>query len=258
MTKDSVVCGVSFKDDSLLRRLGQRGYQNTRRVDPERDLGILATGAGVETIQDRLTSPAAAAIARARGKADVVVARHIWEHAFDPAALLAAVKELMSADGRVVLEVPDGERALSTCDYSTIWEEHPLYFTPATFRHGILLAGLAVEHYECIPYSLENSLLAVARRNPDAAPPELAKATIESERRRGEVYSAGLAGQRERLGGYLAQYRKDHGPIAILGAGHLACTFINLLGLKVHIDCLVQRQSAQARIVHAWLPPADL
>lgn len=237
LTPDSVMCGVSFKDDSLLRRMRERGYPRTWRMEPQSDLGITEAGVGVETIQDRLNASAVARMAQARGKADVVIARHIWEHASDPAGFVRALKQLMTPGGYLLLEAPDCERALAKCDYSTVWEEHSLYFTPATFRNGVLSNGLSIHFSDCYPYTLENSLVAIARQDAARTPPDAV--ALEAEKRRGQVYASGLTTQREKLGAYFDRYRNERGKIAILGAGHLACTFINLLGLKEHIDCLV-------------------
>lgn len=103
VAKESVICGVSYKDDTLLRRLAERGIKNTWRIDPEADLGIRETGAGVETIQDRITPEAAAALAAARGKARIVVARHILEHAYSVYGLGDAFKQLLEPDGFLIL-----------------------------------------------------------------------------------------------------------------------------------------------------------
>lgn len=239
LAKDSAVCGVSFKDDSLLRRLREHGYPQTRRLDPQTDLGIAEHGIGVETIQDRLTVEAAKRIGQSHGKAAVVIARHIWEHASDPAEFISALKAMMGPDGYLVLEIPDCERALTTCDYSTVWEEHSLYFTPVTFRYGILLSGLTLEFFDCFPYTLENSLVAIAKIDQSHASSRPPEEVLDEEKRRAQVYASGLTKQRKKIGSYLARYRSEHGKIAILGAGHLACTFINLLHLKEHLDCLV-------------------
>jgi len=238
LTKDAAICGVSFKDDSLLRRLRERGFPQIWRLDPQQDLGIAEQGVGVETIQDRLTVEAATRIAQSHGKAGAVIARHIWEHASDPFAFISALKAMMSPGGYLVLEIPDCERALTTCDYSTVWEEHSLYFTPATFRSAIQLCGLTIELFECFPYTLENSLVAVAKLNESNSrtfPPE---ETVREEKRRAQVFAGGLTTQREKIGNYFACCR-EKGGIAILGAGHLACTFINLVDLRKHIDFLV-------------------
>jgi len=237
LTKDSSICGITFKDDSLLRRLhDEHGFAHTWRLDFQKDLGIAERGVGVETIQDRLTGAATEKIAQAHGKADVVIARHIWEHTSDPAGFVDALKNLMTPHGYLVIEIPDCERALAGCDYSTVWEEHSLYFTDAAFRLGISRCGLSLEYLECFPYALENSLVAIARINSGAAPARDSEEILEAEKRRGQGFAGGLAGQREKLANYFARFQKERGRIAILGAGHLACTFVNLLGLKQYID----------------------
>ena len=69
----------------------------------------------------------------------------------------------MSPEGYVVFEVPDATRALDRLDYTTVWEEHVLYFTPATLRGCLERAGFEVVSLESYPYTLENSLVAIVR-----------------------------------------------------------------------------------------------
>lgn len=239
LTNNSTICGISFKDDSLLRRLRERGYLRTWRLDPQGDLGATGAGVGVETIQDCLNKVTCARITQSRGKADVVIARHIWEHTADPARFIDALRGLMTPSGHLVLEIPDCERALASHDYSTVWEEHSLYFTPSTFRHGASLCGLSIEHYDCFPYTLENSLVAISSFAPERSHAKLSETLLEAEKQRAIEFSAALPTQREKIGGWFARFREKQGKIAILGAGHLACTFVNLLELKDYIDCLV-------------------
>ena len=42
---------------------------------------------------------------------------------------------------------------------------------------------------------------------------------------------------------YLKEYRRDQGKIALFGAGHLACAFVNFLGLKEDIAFFVDDNS---------------
>jgi hypothetical protein len=130
ISSQSVIAGVSFKEDTTLARFNRLGYGNTWRIVPVDDLGADVNWVGVETIQERLTPECARAIAAHRGLADVVVARHILEHAHQPSVFLEALQELVKPGGYVVLEVPDCSRALGDLDYTTLWEEHTLYFTP--------------------------------------------------------------------------------------------------------------------------------
>jgi hypothetical protein len=235
LTRDAVFGGISFKDDSLLRRMRERGFALTWRLDPKGDLGINEPGAGVEAIQDRLTPAAARTIAAARGMADVLLVRHIFEHTHQPAQFAAALKELTRPGGYVLLEVPDCERALELCDYSTLWEEHVLYFTPVTFRNSFSQCGFSLTSFDCYPYTLENSLIGIGRVDSEfhAKPPQ---DLLEGERRRAQHFSRSLANRAERYRRFLADYAPTRGPVAMFGGGHLACTFINLLGLKEYIE----------------------
>ncbi|HUI07370.1 MAG TPA: class I SAM-dependent methyltransferase [Verrucomicrobiae bacterium] len=233
LTGSATFAGISFKDDSLLRRMRKRGFTSTWRLDPQADLGVTEQGTGVETLQKRLTPESARRIAANRGRVDVLLVRHIFEHAHRPLQFAAALKELTKPDGYVVIEIPEAEKALDLCDYSMLWEEHVLYFTPVTFRQCFAQCGFSLVSYECFPYTLENCLLGVARIDPN---PAREAARADRELQRADRFAAGLAGQRQQFRQFLTQHRKTQGPVAIFGAGHLAATFINLLGLKKHID----------------------
>ena len=240
LTKSATFAGISFKDDTLLRRMRERGFASTWRLDPQTDLGVTERGTGVETLQDRLTSESARRIAASRGRADVLLVRHIFEHAHRPLQFAAALKELMKPGGYVVIEIPDAERALDLCDYSMLWEEHVLYFTPATFRHSFAQCGFSLTSYDCFPYTLENCLLGVARLDPN---PASGRTSADRELELAKKFATALNGRRREYWGFLTRHRKSCGPVAMFGAGHLAATFINLLGLKKHIDFVADDNS---------------
>jgi hypothetical protein len=230
--------GITFKDDTLLRRMRERGFATPWRLDPAADLGVTERGVGAETIQDRLTPQMARHVATARGRVDVLLVRHIFEHAHQPAQFATALRELTKEGGYVVIEIPDCEQALDLRDYSTLWEEHVLYFTPATFRQSFAQSGFSLTSYDCFPYTLENSLVGIGRVDRHAkgeTPPYV----LEREKQRALAFAQGMAKQRERLQQFFDEYRRTRGPVAMFGAGHLACTFINLLGLGEYMEFVV-------------------
>ena len=238
ITDNSTICGITFKDDSLLARMEGLG-SNTWRIDPSQDLAITEAGVGVETIQARLTLETAARIAEERGPADVVIVRHILEHAHDTASFIEAVKNLVKPNGYIVFEVPDCTKSLESCDYSCPWEEHVLYFTPETLKRGLAMGEMSMVSYASYPYSLEDSLVAIVRPATKSQPVESVGPVTPEEQGRIANYAAALNQHQEKFQSYLSHYRNDNGKIALLGAGHLACTFINLLGLKEHIEFIV-------------------
>lgn len=236
--KPGAVCvGVSFKDDTLVARMQQRGF-TTGRLDMERDLGITRKGCGVESIQARLDGPRVNAITTQRGHADLVIARHILEHAHDLRGFIAAVRSLAKPGGYVVFEVPDCTLAFDLKDITTLWEEHTVYFTPATFQSTVATGGAALVNFAIHPYPFENCLVGVTRTDASAPPTTMTREAFASEQARALAFAASLSGRRDELRGYLADFKARHGKIAVLGAGHLACTWIHLLELAEFIEFL--------------------
>lgn len=235
----SVAAGVSFKDDSTLDRLERKGLRRWR-LDMRDDLGVAdwRPGYGVETIQDRLTPAVAAEIVKRRGRAEILLVRHILEHATSPPAFIQALKQLVTQQGYVVVEVPDCSRAMDALDYTTIWEEHTLYYTPDTFANGFAPAGLTVVRSENYPYPFENSLVAIVTPNGGGGS-KVAGTAVERERQRGMVFGQGFAGRRDRVRAFLEAHRRDRGRIALFGAGHLACTFVSVFGVEDAIEFII-------------------
>ena len=102
VTQSSTFGAYSFKDDSTLRRLERLGYSKTWRIEPVMDLGILDTYANVETYQQALTLDKALAIREKRGAADVLIVRHVVEHAYDLPEFIAAIRGMVSSGGYIV------------------------------------------------------------------------------------------------------------------------------------------------------------
>jgi hypothetical protein len=138
-------------------------------------------------------------------------------------------------------------------DFTTLWEEHVCYFTRATFLRTFANAGLDVISLAVYPYRLENLLVAVVRvgdpraglESGDASPPDAgarhfttAVTSCEVDLAMLQGFAEGLSVQRRRFAEVLDQYRRK-GPVAVLGAGHLACAFIQYLRLQEYIAMVV-------------------
>ena len=234
---DSIVLGATTKDESLLRRLRERGIRSARLLDPREDLDEHDQRAFVETIQSLLKPERARLIAQRRGLADVVIARHIFEHAHTPAEFFRALAALVKPGGRIVLEAPDCGRALHDCDYSMLWEEHSLYLTADTFTRAVESFGARIERFERHPYALEDSMVIVAipaaGRKPADSPG--AAAAFDQARR----FADNLDEMRLRLRAWARRAARDGGKLAMFGAGHLGAVWINALGLSDVISFVV-------------------
>ena len=106
ITKDSKVCGISFKEDTTLERFKKLGFANTWRIQPEQELGIRIPLASIETVQEHFTPEKVDSITKIHGQADVVIARHILEHTQNPLEFIEACKLLLKPTGYIVFEIP--------------------------------------------------------------------------------------------------------------------------------------------------------
>jgi hypothetical protein len=222
---------LTYKDDSILARLTRLGFTETWRPDPHRDLGVVGAGAGIESIQEKLTCDGARDLLLSFKRPGVLIVRHVLEHAQDTRRALAWARAVVGPAGFVVFEVPDATRALDRLDYSTIWEEHVLYFTPATLESCLERAGFEVISLESYPYTLENSLVAIVR----AGRPAESSPSSADEVDRGRRFIHQYSRTRDRI----RESIRSAGRVAILGAGHLSGGFVNLYDLAEDIEFVV-------------------
>ena len=236
ITKESKIFGISYKDDSTLSRFNIIGFKDTWRLDVQKDLDITDKKANIETIQDRLISDKAIEISETYGKADVVIARHILEHAYDMHTLMDAIKKLLKPNGYIILEVPDCSTSLETKNYTMLWEEHISYFTSEVFRCCFSFFGFSLQSLECYPYPFENSLVGIARFEDTVPSSILSENEIEKQKIIAHSFCDEFEKKRTEIQKSL---RRIPGKIALFGAGHLSCTFINLLKLENCIEFIV-------------------
>lgn len=225
------VLGLSFKDDTTLDRLRRAGAPRVRRLDLRADLGSGTPNANIESVPGLLTPERAAAIAAAEGPADLVVARHVVEHAADPWGFLAALGGLLAPGGHLVVEVPDCRANLVRQDVTMIWEEHSLYFTADTVGRLMAPAGCVPVSLDVHPFRFEDVFVLVGRRDPAAAAavrPDPAAVARDVELAR--AFGASQPGWRARIAGALDRIGGGR-PLAAYGAGHLTCAFLHFQGL---------------------------
>ncbi|MET3485936.1 methyltransferase domain-containing protein [Methylobacterium sp. 1973] len=232
---DCVVGALTYKDDTTVDRFRKRGFSNTWRVRLDEDLGIADPAANIETVQ-RLTTPdRMARIAERRGPADILIVRHILEHAEDVPAFVAGIAALVKPGGLIMVEVPDCTTSLRLHDYCMVWEEHSLYLTPASFEPLLALGGFEPVRTDIYPIPFENSMVQIARKVGRFGSARVS-ADARAERALFSSYCEDFEPTRRTIRDKLTRLRAEKGPIALFGAGHLACAFVNFLG----VDDLVE------------------
>lgn len=254
VTKDSVIGALTSKDDTTVERFVRKGFNRTWRVKLDEDLGVSSPASNIETVQKLTTPDRMAAIAARRGPADVLIVRHILEHAEELQSFIGGIAALVKPGGIIMVEVPDCSTSLRLHDYCMVWEEHSLYLTPETFAPLLTIGGFEPIRTDIYPLPFENSLVQLARKT---AAPGPVRVSAAARAMKGQLarYAEGYEPARRELRARLMRVRADKGPIALFGAGHLACAFANFMGVADLID-FVADDTAQKQ--GKFLPGARL
>lgn len=234
VNKETVIGALTSKDDTTVDRFVRKGFKNHWRIKLDEDLGVSNPAANIETVQKLTTPVRMERIAARRGSADVMIVRHILEHAEDPHAFLHGVAALVKPGGIVLFEVPDCTPSLTLYDYCMIWEEHSLYLTPETFEPLLSIGGFEPIRTDIYPLPFENSMVQIARKT--KAPGKMRiSAAVKAQDGLLAQYADAYAPAKHDLRARLESARKA-GPIALFGAGHLACAFLNFMDVADLVD----------------------
>ena len=239
--KDGVAAGLSFKDETTLDRLRGRGFSQTWVIDVHRDLGAENPNANIESVHGLLTPESAGEMVGRYGLVDVLIARHILEHAGAPQRFMQALGSLIAPGGYLVIEVPDCRANLKRQDYTMIWEEHSLYFTQETLPQVLAATGFESMGLEIHPFPFEDVILLYARKSgsQEGASAEVNPSAIEENITRARAYGAAFETWTARYRDVLDELTKGGKPLAVYGAGHLTSAFINFHGLADYFAFVV-------------------
>jgi hypothetical protein len=151
----------------------------------------------------------------------------------DLAGFSRAVRTLLADDGFFVPEEPDLSLALELRDYSTIWEQRTVFFTGVTLQRAFPLLGFQPVEMLNYDYPLEDALVAIGRAKRDTSQIEPISSD-DPELRSAELYAKDYPLGCRQLRSYLSGFTDKGGSVAMFGAGHMACNFINLQKVE---DC---------------------
>lgn len=219
--RQSTVRGLSPKDDSLVERLRERG--------------VGTDGEG-------------------REPSDIVVARHVIEHEENIADFLSRVKRALAPRGYLVLETPHAGDIFTSGDFSQLWEEHFVFFTPATLQRTLGRESLSPLYSKCFPAAgAGETPLAVIAQVSERLPPPLPVSAVERSAALG--LPARVEELRERWAAYLGGETARGKKIALFGAGHLSVTFALLGDVAGHVRAVFDDNPAK---IGKFLPGARL
>ena len=251
ISKSSIIAGVSYKEISTLNRFKKIGFNNTWTLDMKKDLNINDSKLNLETIQDKISKINTKKIVSRNKKADVLIARHILEHSYNTVNFIKSLKNLINYDGYLIFEVPDCKDSFISSDYTSIWEEHILYFTEESLKKLLVNQGLKVKYFEKYKYSYENVLIIIVKIEKEDSLKKREKNFIPKI----NFNLKSLAKDKVKIRNKIEKFRKASYKICLFGTGHAACTFLNILKLHDLMDLVVDDNKNKTSL---FLPNSDL
>jgi SAM-dependent methyltransferase len=242
LSENPTALGITYKDSSLLNQLKDKSFSKTFLIDPEQDLGIKQNGVAGETIIPKITSDVVNALTDKYGYCDVIIARHVLEHALDTKGFVSLMWDILKPGGYIVFEVPDCNKEMENKDYTMLWEEHILYFVPETLKAFFTYTSYDLVQIKLYPYKTEDIQIAIVqkiegskRKNLDY----LSADTSPEVFKKFEDYAGGFFQYKKIINAYLKDFFLSLGKIAFFGAGHRAIIFIKALEIEDFIDFII-------------------
>ena len=239
INKESRILGITYKDQSTIDRLAKLGLPIGVCMH-ENDFGFHSKLFGLETVQQLLTQHDTINHLKTKfGTANILLMRHIIEHASDPAKLIRSLRSLVAENGYLVMELPDSEKIFRADNHAFIWEEHISYFTEETLQKLARSVGAKLAWFKRCSYAYEDSLLAAFQFHHNDNSFATDDGFINDVDSQLKKFSEKLEAARLQWKQVLLSYREKGEMVAVFGAGHLAAKFINFLQLKDLIDCVI-------------------
>ena len=125
---DDLVVDIGSNDGLFLWKLKDCGGRGLG-VEPATNLAEVARRRGVDVITEYFDADTARHVRADYGAARVITATNTFNHIDDLHAFMAAVMELLDADGTFIIEVPYARDLLENNEFDTVYHEHLSEFT---------------------------------------------------------------------------------------------------------------------------------
>lgn len=133
--------GISLKP---LKEIGVRALG----VEPSINVSKIANDAGYETMTAFLDKESVAAIVKDYGKADVVTGLSMFSHLQDPHQFIEDIKDLMTDDGRLIVEVEYNVAILKKMAFERFYLDRIFYFSVTSFEKLFKLHDMYVSNVD--------------------------------------------------------------------------------------------------------------
>lgn len=232
---NSKIVGLTYKDDSTLKRFEEKGFKNLYKSKVLNLKNSNGHYEGLETIQQKIVN---SSDFESEKEIDILIVRHVLEHAHDLTAFLKSLIENVNEDGYLVFEIPDSKKFLLNNNYHFLWEEHVVYFTEKTLRFLFEINNLKVVNIIRYEFTLEDSLIAIVKKT-DVKSNKINFKNLDNNIQIASKFALNFRKTKKFHKDFLSLAKKINKKIAIFGAGHLATKYINFFEIAHLIDIVI-------------------
>ena len=253
--EQALVVELASNDGYLLQWFQKEGIP-VLGIDPAPGPVASAREKGIDTICDFFTPELARQLVREGKRADVIVGNNVLAHVPDQNLFVAAIADLLSENGTVVMEFPYVKDMIDHCEFDTIYHEHHCYFSLTAAIALFRRQGLEIVSVDRLPIH-GGSLRIYASR--DGQPDDSVEALLAEERASGlleatyyQGFSRRAARIRDDLRHLLNDQKRTGARIAAYGAAAKGAILLNFCGVDESvIEYVVDRNSHK----HGWEMP---
>jgi len=236
---NSSIWGLSYKDESTVERFKEFGFTNTQTMDYATHIGSKEQRFNISLIQSFINERKIYEMQKTYGKPEIVICRHLLEHAHNTSVFLSAIKKLVSDGSYVILEIPECSRLITNLDYTMLWEEHITYFTESTILNAVRMNTIDIVAAEVFPYPYEDCLILILKDNEQKNKSFEVKEEINENIQNYNQYADSLKDVKEKIFSIFNKIKSNNHSVAFYGSGHIASTFINIFDLSEYIEFVI-------------------
>ena len=234
--KNIKILEIGCNDGGFLEDLRQAGYMNVVGIEANPYAAKEAMVHGFDILNKMFDKHSAEEIREQYGYIDMIVMRQVLEHIPDLDDFFEALDSIVDAEKLLFIEVPDFGEALKSGDCSTIWEEHPNYFTYEVLELMLNKKGYVI--LDKAFYDFSGGAMCVLAKKVEVP----IKNTLKSNMLQYKNFASIVNDYSIKLRSALENAHERGAKVFLYGTGSRACTLVNGLELGGEIDYAVDDQ----------------
>ena len=201
------------------------GFKNLVKLDLKKHLKFSSKdNHRQEVVQDQLNYKNSKKIIEKFGKFDFIFCSKLLEHTKRIKIFFGFVNEVLSDNGKIVIDVPDCQKSLVQGNITMPWEEHVSYFIKSTLDTTLKIHGYNRTKLKVYKYNQENALVGLYQKKISKNELKFLKISYLQK------FNRGIKNFTKKTKKFFL--KNSNKTVILFGAGHNSNAFFNILNLK--------------------------